>query len=146
MEAKRQFDERLPPLGKRAAVYGAYTPIDPETQSIVGGAPYAVRWECPAGGWMWSSNQWRGMHAIDCWWEEEPAAGPAREPKTRLVRIVAPRSCAGLVVRRGTVVETAPLLRKWLLGRTERQVADLCERRGWECEEVFVAGRCMELR
>lgn len=60
--------------------------------------------------------------------------------ETRLLRIVAPRFCAGLVVRRGKVVESAPILCYLLLwGKDERYVIDLCSKRGWECEEVPIA-------
>ena len=68
-------DERLPPMGKRVPVFGEYTPVDPKTNQVIGGTPYACRRpdRYAKSGWEWSSEQWRGTVAIGFWWEEEPA-------------------------------------------------------------------------
>lgn len=54
---------------------------------------------------------------------------------TELYQVTAPHFCAGVVVRGGIVVETAPILaymREWNLGRS----LDYCKRKGWKMVSV----------
>lgn len=69
--------ERLPELDQRVPVFGAYTPIDPETGRVIGGAPRASRRACGSGG-CWSSDPWRGTAGIESWWDEAVGNGGER--------------------------------------------------------------------
>ena len=52
-----------------------------------------------------------------------------------MLRIVAPRFCAGLLLRGEEVVEAAPILRR-MVGSTETDVRRACAARGWTCEDL----------
>lgn len=64
------------------------------------------------------------------------APGPrANEGESgRVLRIVAPRFCAGLILRGGKVIEAAPILRR-MVGMTEAGARDAIARQGWTCDE-----------
>ncbi len=47
-----------------------------------------------------------------------------------LIRVEAPHFVAGLIARRGRVVQSAPILR-WSVGRDVRDVVSYFERRRW---------------
>jgi len=54
----------------------------------------------------------------------------------RLLRIVAPHFCAGVVVSpRGVIVEAAPIL-GYALGWTGRRLREYAGRKGWEAAYV----------
>ena len=52
-----------------------------------------------------------------------------------LIAINAPHFYAGLVARRGRVVEAADIIR-YMKGWSGRQVADYCQAKGWTWERV----------
>lgn len=54
----------------------------------------------------------------------------------QLVRVVAPRFVAGLILRDGIVTEAAPILRRDCLGQRGREVKRLATARGWTLERV----------
>lgn len=53
-----------------------------------------------------------------------------------LVRIEAPYFVAGLIVTDNTVTETAPILRKALLGKSRDQARTIIKSKGWKATEI----------
>lgn len=53
-----------------------------------------------------------------------------------LVRIVAPNFVAGFVVNNGRVTETAPILRRMLLGHTADEARNIIRRLGWKASVI----------
>ena len=48
-----------------------------------------------------------------------------------LIRVVAPHFVAGIILRDGIAVETAPIL-KWAMGKSRSELCDYFAKKGWE--------------
>lgn len=60
------ISERLPPPGKLVPVHGRYTPTQGKPLS------YRVADDDPRSAFgLWHSTEWRGIVAIEYWWEEK---------------------------------------------------------------------------
>lgn len=57
----------------------------------------------------------------------------------RLIQIDAPHFCAGLIVKKGVVIEAAPILR-WTIGKQEDSVRKYVYSKGWKAWRVIING------
>ncbi|MEK7486340.1 MAG: hypothetical protein AABZ60_18615 [Planctomycetota bacterium] len=49
-----------------------------------------------------------------------------------LIQITSPFFCAGAVYQDGKFVEYAPILKKWVQGKSLGQVQSFCQKRNWK--------------
>lgn len=61
---------------------------------------------------------------------------PFHKAEGNLYRVTTPFACAGIIVRGGVVISTAPILRNWVLGKRLDWLKSLCKSKGRTRERV----------